>query len=121
MTKQRILCLILACVLLLGAILVPVLSGLRPESDRSVSDYFYIQIYGSDDQVVSKYKVNLDGRISGKTREITALTLSLDAGDQCETEYRIDGSDAFVKLTHPVEGYLLRQFTLGADGVFSAQ
>lgn len=128
MTKKRAICIILACVLLLGTLSVGVITyawdddAETPHEDeaKQVSDYFYMQIYNSEDQIVAKYKVTLTGTVSGASREITAVSFSHESGDACETNYEVDGDTAYVTITHPTEGYLLRIVTLNASGSFLA-
>lgn len=121
--KKRIFCVILA-VLLLGGIVTTGLFTDKPGNadketeSRRVSDYFYIQIYDTNDQVVSKYKVTLSGAVSAGTREITGVSFNLESGDACETIQKIDGDMAGIVITHPTEGYLMRVFVLDENGVF---
>lgn len=122
MLRKRILCIVLACVLLIGTLgigLSAYAARRAPTEAQEVSDFFYMQIYDSQDQVVSKYKVTLTGMISGKTREITSVTFSRASGDVCDTNFTIDGYIAVATVTHPVEGYWEGAFMLGADGTFS--
>ena len=72
--RKRILCIVLACALLAGIVAVGFVTnepGNTSDGDkgRQVSDYFYIQIYGADDQVVARYKVTLTGTLFAKSRE----------------------------------------------------
>lgn len=83
-----------------------------------VSDYFYMQIYNSRDVVVSKYKVTLTGSVGLFSKKITSVSFSRVSGDTCTTEYDIDGNTAYVKITHPVEGYFDAYFTLNSSGEF---
>ena len=121
--KKRIFCVILA-VLLLGGIVSTGLFTDKPGNadketeSRQVSDYFYIQIYDTNDQVVSKYKVTLSGAVSAGTREITGVFFNLESGDACETIQKIDGDMVGIVITHPTEGYLMRVFVLDENGVF---
>ena len=84
--KKRIFCVILA-VLLLGGIVTTGLFTDKPGNadketeSRQVSDYFYIQMYDINDQVVSKYKVTLSGAVSAGTREITGVSFDLESGE----------------------------------------
>lgn len=122
MLRKRILCIVLACIFLGGSLCVGLTAyaGVSSAKDvQEVSDHFYMQIYDSQDNVVSKYKVMLTGMISDKTREITSVTFSHESGDICDTAFTIDGYIAVATLTHPVEGYHDAAFLLGADGVFS--
>ena len=122
--KKRVLCIILACALLVGVIATGLIAY-APSGDggatgeRQVSDYFYMQIYNGEDQAVSRYKVTLTGTVSGRSREITAVSFICESGDICQTEYELDGDTAYVIITHPTEGYLLRGFILDANGNFS--
>ena len=121
--KKRIFCVILA-VLLLGGIVTTGRFTVKPGNadketeSRQVSDYFYIQIYDTNDQVVSKYKVTLSGAVSAGTREITGVSFNLESGDACETIQQIDGDMVGIVITHPTEGYLMRVFVLDENGVF---
>lgn len=124
--KKRVICIVLACMLLVGTLAVGFITNAPDDTsnttyakdEEEVSDYFYVQIYNSEDQVVSKYKVTLKGMVSSTSREITSVSFDLVSGDVCETDYEIDGNGAYVTITHPTEGYLLRIFALGANGVF---
>lgn len=84
------------------------------------TDYFFLQIYNSEDQIVTKYKVTLAGIVSNTNSEITTVSFELVSGDVCETAYEIKGNAVSVMITHPTEGYLMRIFTLSTSGVFSA-
>lgn len=127
MRKKRAICIALACILLAGTISVGLItyfpddtSATPSENDnQQVSDYFYIQIYDSNDQIVSKYKVTLTGMVSDTSREITSVSFSYVSGDTCETDYDIDGDTATTIINHPTEGYLAWTFTLSENGVFS--
>lgn len=88
--------------------------------EYQVSDYFYMQIYNSSDQVVSKYKITVTGMVSrvSSERYITSVSFSRVSGDTCSTNYSIDGYNATVIITHPKEGYLDAYITLGTGGSF---
>ena len=121
--RKRILCIVLACALLAGIVAVGFVTnepGITSDGDkgRQVSDYFYIQIYGADDQVVARYKVTLTGTLFAKSREVTSVTFDHEAGDVCETIHKIDGDMVGVVITHPTEGYLMRVFVLDENGEF---
>ena len=108
----------MAVLLLAGTVSAGFIAYNSNHDAEEVSDYFYLQIYNSDNQVVSKYRVTLTGMVSSASREITSVSFDLVSGDVCETDYAIDGNGASVTITHPTEGYLLRIFALGASGVF---
>lgn len=84
-----------------------------------VSDYFYMQIRNSNNQIVSKYKVSLTGKVSLFSKKITSVSITRESGDVCTTDYSIDGNSAYVIITHPREGYLDGTFTLNSDGSFT--
>lgn len=89
--------------------------------EYQVSDYFYMQIYNSSGQTISKYKVTVTGMVSrvSSERYITAITFSRISGDTCSTNYSINGYNATVSLTHPTEGPLAFYIVLGASGSFT--
>ena len=89
--------------------------------EYQVSDYFYMQIYNSNDQVVAKYKITVTGMVSrvSSERYITSIAFSRVSGDTCSTNYSIDGYNATVIITHPQEGYLDAYITLGTGGSFT--
>lgn len=89
--------------------------------EYQVSDYFFMQIYNSNNQVISKYKVTLTGMVSrvSSDRRITSVSFSRVNGDSCSTSSNINGYTAVVKITHPIEGSLSAYFTLGSGGSFS--
>lgn len=117
---KKIICTVLACILL-GGVLSAWFIAYAPDKndERQVSDFFYIQLYNSERQVVSKYKVTLTGTVSSTSREITSVSFSHVSGDTCETDHKIAGNAAVVTVTHPTEGYLERNFTLSTGGIFS--
>lgn len=78
-----------------------------------------MQIRNSSNRVVSKYKVTLTGKVSLFTKKITSVSITRESGDVCTTDYSIDGSSAYVTITHPREGYLDATFTLNSDGSFT--
>lgn len=125
--KKRAICFALACILLVGTISVGLMTyssndtfvDSNENNDQQVFDYFYAQIYDSNDQIVSKYKVTLTGTVSNTSREITSVSFSYISGDTCETGYNIDGDTATAFINHPTEGYLAWTFTLSESGVFS--
>lgn len=127
MPKKRAVIIALTCMLLAGIISVgfitytPDTTAVTPYANdkQQVSDYFYVQIYNSEEQVVSKYKVTLTGMVSSTSRGITSVSFSSVSGDPCETNYDINGDTAYVTITHPTEGCWARIFTLSASGVFS--
>ena len=80
--------------------------------EQQTFDYFYIQLYNSDDQVVSKYKVTLTGMFSGLSSRITDVAVNYESGDKCETSYSVDGNKVLVTVTHPTEGYLEKTLIL---------
>ena len=92
------------------------------ESDISVysevSDYFFMQILNSDDQVLSTYRVTLTGEVSSTSRRIKYVMFNRVSGDPCVPISEIDGYTAYVKITHPTEGYLDAYFILDWDGTF---
>lgn len=117
---KKIICMVLACILLVGLISVGFIAYAPDKNDeREVSDFFYIQLYNSENQVVSKYKVTLTGAVSSTSSEITSVSFSHVLGDPCETDYNIVGNAAVVTVTHPTEGYLDRNFMLSTGGIFS--
>ena len=89
--------------------------------EYQVSDYIYMQIYNGDGQVVSKYKVTMTGMVSrvSSERYITSITFSRVFGDTCRTSYNINGYSAEAIITHPTEGYLRANITLGTGGSFT--
>lgn len=125
--KKRAICIVLVYMLLIGTISVGIITfashdtAVTPYANdkQQVSDYFYLQVYNSEEQIVSKYKVTLTGMVSSISREITSVSFSYVSGDMCETDYDIDGDAAYVTIIHPTEGCLARIFTLSASGVFS--
>lgn len=131
MPRKNLLCLTLSCILVAGIIAIPgqfvFTADLQNKSvvttyandAQSISDYFYMQIYNIENQIISKYKVTLTGTVSKTRREITSVSFSCVSGDTCTTEYDIDGNTAYVKITHPIEGELERIFSLSTSGVFS--
>lgn len=121
--KKRIVCAVLACALLAGILTAGfVTAGSNATAEegqgRQVSDFFYIQIYDADDQVVTRYKVTLTGMLYNKSREVTDVSFDREFGDECETIYSIDGDMVGVVITHPTEGYLMRVFLLDENGGF---
>lgn len=127
MTKKIVICTVLACILLVGTVTVGLITYAPDDTaetpnendEQQASGYFYIQIYNSKDQIVSKYKVTLTGAVLSTSRKITSVSFSHVFGDPCETDYDIDGDAAYVTITHPAEGCLARIFTLSESGVFS--
>ncbi len=123
MSKKRTVCIILACVLAVGAIAIPVQLSNTAISDedpkQEVSDYFYVQIYDEENNVVSKYKVLLTGTVSLSSWEITAVDFELESGDVCETSYSLYGSMAEVTISHPSQGYWTYVFLLDETGTFT--
>lgn len=115
--RKKILCTILAFVILAGTVLAVIIS--RPVSTRDVSDYFFVQIYDTDDQILSKYKVTLTGTVSGSDRSILTAVPTYESGNECQTEARITGYNAVITITHPTQGYWEYRFILNADGTFS--
>lgn len=105
------------CVLIVTAVVIPLQMLLAEE--QQTSDYFYIQLYNSDDQVVSKYKVTLTGMFSGLSSRITDVEVNYESGDKCETSYSVDGNRVVVTVTHPTEGYLEKTLVLNVNGTFS--
>ncbi len=85
-----------------------------------VTDYFFLQIYDSEYQPVTRYKLTLTGMISTTNREIESVAFEHIAGDECELGYEIDGDTVSVMITHSAEGCLLRIFTLNSSGEFTA-
>ena len=127
MTKKKVISLIFACILSVGIISVGVITYALSNIDTTpyendntqVSEYFYLQIYNSDGQIVSKYKIALTGIVSSANRKISSVSFNCVFGDTCETNYDIDGDTAYIAITHPTEGCLVRFFTLSAEGRFS--
>lgn len=122
--KKRVLSMMLVVVLLVGIVTAGSVAYGPAYSDeenqvRQVSDYFYIQIYDTNDQVVSRYKITLTGTVSARNREITGVSFVCEFGDLCETIQQIDGDMVGIIITHPTEGYLIRVFALDENGVFS--
>ncbi len=115
--RKKLLCAILAFALLAGAVSAVILS--QPTGSREVSDYFFVQLYSADDQILSKYKISLTGTISGSERFILSVTPSHESGDECRTECTITGYNAVVTVTHPTQGYWEYRFILNTDGTFS--
>lgn len=115
--RQRTISIVLICVLIVTAAVIPLRMLLAEE--QQTSDYFYIQLYNSDDQVVSKYKVTLTGMFSGLSSRITDVKVNYESGDKCETSYSVDGNSVLVTVTHPTEGYLEKTLILNANGTFS--
>lgn len=115
--RQRTISIVLICVLIVTAAVIPLRMLLTGE--QQISDYFYIQLYNSDDQVVSKYKVILTGMFSGLSSRITDVAVNYESGDKCETSYSVDGNSVLVTVTHPTEGYLEKTLILNANGTFS--
>lgn len=128
MKRKRAICIVLACILLVGTISVGFITYAPDNTskttyandEKQASDYFYLQIYNSEDQIATKYKITLTGMVSSTSREITSVSFDLVSGDTCETDYDIDGNTVSVTITHPTEGCLVRIFTLSTSGVFSA-
>lgn len=89
--------------------------------ERQVSDYFYLQIYGDNNKLISKYKVTVTGMVSrvGSNRYITSVEFSRRYGDACLTTHEITGYTALAIIEHPVEGYLGAHITLGSGGTFT--
>lgn len=89
--------------------------------EYQVSDFFYMQIYNSGNQVISKYKVTVTGMVSrvDSERYITSVSFSRISGDTCTTNYSMNGYNATVTLTHPTEGFLNAYITLGTGGSFT--
>ena len=115
--RQRTISIVLICVLIVAAAVIPLRMLLTGE--QQTFDYFYIQLYNSDDQVVSKYKVTLTGMFSGLSSRITDVAVNYESGDKCETSYSVDGNKVLVTVTHPTEGYLEKTLILNANGTFS--
>ena len=98
MPRKNLLCLILCCILVAGIIAIPGQFGFttdvqnkavvtaRANDAQSVSDYFYMQIYNIENQIISKYKVTLTGTVSKTRREITSVSFFRVSGDTCTTE-----------------------------------
>ena len=104
---------------LLIIIILVMFTACTSRKNEHVTDYFYLQIYDSEDRVVSKYKVTLSGTISDSSSQITSVICSNVSGDPCQAEYTIDDATACITITHPVEGSLMRTFTLEANGTFT--
>lgn len=85
-----------------------------------VTDDFFLNIYNSEYQTVAEYKVTLTGKISNAGNEIISVSFEHVFGDECETDYEIDGNTVSISITHPTEGSLLRILTLSEDGAFSS-
>lgn len=110
-------CLILIAVLFFSAIVVP--SMILFAEEQHISDYFFIQLYNTEDQVVSKYRVTLTGRFSGVSSSIDYVEISHESGDECETSYSVDGNKVVVTVAHPTEGYVENTLVLNVNGTFS--
>lgn len=85
-----------------------------------VTDDFFLNIYNSEYQTIAEYKVTLTGKISNSGNEIISVSFEHVSGDECETDYEIDGNTVSISITHPTEGSLLRILTLSENGAFSA-
>ena len=107
------------CYSLLIVITLVIFTACTSSKDEQVTDCFYLQIYDSEDRIVSKYKITLTGTISDRTAEITSVTCINVSGDLCLSDYIIDGATVCVTITHPTEGKLMRIFALDANGKFS--
>lgn len=110
-------CFILIAVLVVSVIVVP--SVLLFAEEQHISDYFFVQLYNTEDQIVSKYKVALTGRFSGLSSSIDYVEIMHESGDECETSYSIDGNKVVVTVAHPIEGYVEKTLVLNANGTFS--
>lgn len=128
MHGKRVWCIVLASILVVSVIVVPVLSAYLPQNSgimvnkndgMQVSDYFFIQMYNGEEQIVSKYQVTLKGIVSSKDRRITSVSFSHTSGDVCDMTYVISGNTVVVTMTHPEEGALERNFILSSNGAFS--
>ena len=104
---------------LLIIIILVIFTACTSRKNEHVTDYFYLQIYDSEDQIVSKYKITLIGTISDRSSQIISVRCSNVFGDPCQVEYTIDNTTAYITITHPVEGSLMRTFTLEANGTFT--
>lgn len=87
--------------------------------EKQISDYFFIKLYNSEDQVAATYKVTLTGSFSGVSSRIDYVEISYESGDECETSYSVDGNKVVVTVTHPTEGYLEKTLVLNENGTFS--
>lgn len=96
-------------------------TGDTVEPLSEVSEYFYMRIYNSSDQIVSIYKVTVDGKVTSLSRKVTSVSASRYSGDTCTVEKSIDGNVAYVTLTHSTAGYYSVKFTLNWDGTFTAE
>lgn len=114
--RQRSISLILIIVLVISAMIVPMQMIFAKE--KQISDYFFIQLYDSEDQVVATYKVTLTGSFSGVSSRIDYVEISYESGDECETSYSVDGNKVVVTVTHPTEGVLEKTLVLNANGTF---
>lgn len=119
MNLKRVLCFVLVCVMAAGIVVIPFQMLSAGDSPEEVSDYFFVQLYDGEDQVVSKYKVTLTGTVSRASRKITAISAEHVSGDVCESTYQIENATAEVFLTHPTEGRAEYHFMLDSSGVFS--
>lgn len=115
--QQRSISLILIIVLVISAMIVPMQMIFAEE--KQISDYFFIQLYNSEDQVAATYKVILTGMYSGLSSRITDVEVNYESGDKCETSYSVDGNRVIVTITHSTEGYLEKTLILNVNGTFS--
>ena len=84
-----------------------------------VTDDFFLNIYNSEYQTITEYKVMLTGKISNAGNEIISASFEHISGDECTPDYEIAENVVSVSITHPTEGRLLRILTLNEDGTFS--
>ena len=84
-----------------------------------VTDDFFLNIYNSEYQTITEYKVTLTGKISDAGNEIISVSFEHISGDECDPDYEIVGNVVSVSITHPTEGRLQRILTLNEDGTFS--
>ena len=128
MPGKRVWCIVLASILAISVIAVPLLSAYLPQNqgvtaDKNdgmpVSDYFFIQMYDEEKQVISKYQVTLTGIVSIEDSRITSVSFSHISGDVCDVTHDISGNTVVVTMTHHKEGALERNFILSSDGTFS--
>ena len=104
-------------VLVISAMIIPMQMIFAEE--KQISDYFFIQLYNSEDQVAATYKVTLTGMYSGLNSRITDVEVDYESGDKCETSYSVDGNRVVVTITHSTEGYLEKTLILNVNGTFS--
>ena len=84
-----------------------------------VTDDFFLNIYNSEYQTITEYKVMLTGKISNAGNESISASFEHISGDECTPDYEIAENVVSVSITHPTEGRLLRILTLNEDGTFS--